>query len=96
MKIAIAADSKGEDSPICQQAGRAPYFHIIEDGKTIETISNPFAFGGGGAGLAVARMLHDKEVEKIIAGEIGPKMRAALEQANIEMEESQKKVADWL
>ena len=96
MKIAIASDSKGEDSSIYAQAGRTPYFQIIEDGKIVDVLPNPFAVGGGGAGLAVTRMLSERGVNKIVAGQIGPKMLMALEQADIEIEQIQGKVSDYL
>jgi len=96
MKIAIASDGKGEESAVSEQAGRAPYFQIAEAGKIVEVLSNPFALGGGGAGLAVARMMHQKGVGEIIAGQIGPNMQDALDELGVRFRKAQGKVRDSL
>ena len=87
MRIAIASEGKTLDSEISALGGRAPYYLIIEDGKLIEDIKNPFAVGGGGAGWSVAHMLADKEVQLVIAGKVGPNMARALEDKGIDYEE---------
>ena len=75
MKIAIASEKKDKNSNIDERAGRANYYLIIdESGKLLETISNPFSTGGGGAGFGVAKMLADKKVDIIIAGKFGENM----------------------
>jgi predicted Fe-Mo cluster-binding NifX family protein len=94
MKIAIASIDGKEDGDVSPQAGRAPFYLIYEDGKLIETIKNPFAFGGGGAGFGVAKMVADKGVEKIIAGRFGPNMVAGLEERGVKHEEAQGKIVD--
>ncbi|RLG21447.1 hypothetical protein DRN74_02700 [Candidatus Micrarchaeota archaeon] len=78
MKVAIASEGRDENSMVSNIGGRAPYYLIFEDGKLVEVISNPFRIGGGGAGFSVARMLADRGVNKVIAGRMGPNMRAAL------------------
>ncbi len=70
MKIAIASDGKDESSKVSEVTGRAPYFLIYENGKLIETISNPFKIGGG-AGFSIAQMLYKKGVELVISGKFG-------------------------
>ena len=79
MKIAVASIDKNENSEISQQTGRAPYYLIFnEKCELIETVSNPFSIGGGGAGFAVAKMLADKEVDIVIAGKFGSNMTDTL------------------
>jgi len=71
MKIAIASEKNNIDSVVCPTAGRAPYYLVFDNKELIETIKNPFAVGGGGAGFSVAQMLSDKKVELVIAGKFG-------------------------
>ena len=79
MKIAIASRESKETSQISEVAGRAPFYLIFgEKGKLLESIKNPFAIGGGGAGFGVAKMLADKEVNVVIAGKFGGNMEGAL------------------
>ncbi len=83
MKKVIASTGKDETSEVSPVGGRAPYFLIYENGKLIETVKNPFAIGGGGAGFAVAKMLKNKGVGVIVAGHFGEKMVDALEEKGI-------------
>ena len=84
MKIAIAANNKNENSEISGRGGRAPYYLIFnEKGELKETISNPFAVGGGGAGFAAAKMLADKSVDVFVAAAVGGNMVGALEERGI-------------
>ena len=93
MKVAVASSGKDEDSEVSPISGRAPYYLVYEDGKLIETIKNPFAIGGGGAGLSVAQMLSNKGVELVVSGRFGPKMEDALKAKGIKMKsEYNKKV----
>ena len=97
MKIAIASEGKDKDSEVSQKGGRAPYYLIFEDKKLVESIKNPFATGGGGAGFSVAYMLADKKVKLVIAGKIGGNMESALKEKKIEFkEDSNKKVKEVL
>ncbi len=96
MKIAIASDSEKQDSKISERGGRAPYYLIFENKKLIETIKNPFAVGGGGAGWSVAYMLAEKQVNLVIAGRIGPNMQFALKEKNIKFKEQIGKIKDFI
>jgi len=94
MKIAIAVIEDDKNAEIAKQAGRAPFYLIFEDKKFVETIKNPFSVGGGGAGLGVAKMLADKNVDKIISGEFGDKMINSLRERGVQFEESVEDIAE--
>jgi len=84
MKIAIASVDKNKSSQISTRGGRAPYYLIFNDKKKLlEVITNPFTSGGGGAGVGVAKMLSDINVNIVIAGAIGNKMSESLNDKNI-------------
>jgi predicted Fe-Mo cluster-binding NifX family protein len=84
MKIAVASQTKKVESKISEQAGRSPFYLIFdEQGSLLTAVKNPFSRGGGGAGFGVAKMLADKEVDLVVAGEFGPKMIAALEERGL-------------
>ena len=79
------------------QAGRAPYYLIFnEKSEFLETVSNPFNRGGGGAGYGVAKMLADKKVDMVIAGGFGEKMIGALAERGIRHLEITGKVKEAL
>ncbi len=97
MKIALATNKSSLASSISSQAGRAPYFLIVNDqGQLLEEVKNPFAVGGGGAGNAAAKMLADKGVNLVIAEKLGPNMVAALEERGVKYSEMQGLIEDVL
>ncbi len=96
MRIAIGTTGKDLESEISMQAGRAPYYLIIEGGKVLEVWKNPFAVGGGGAGWGVAKALADKGVEKVVVGRAGPNFTSALEERGVEIEERSGSARDAL
>ena len=87
MKIAISSKGKGQNSEVSEISGRAKFYLIFEDGKLVKTIKNPFAIGGGGAGLAVAKMLENEKVDMVISGRFGDKMKHALNLAGVSFKE---------
>jgi predicted Fe-Mo cluster-binding NifX family protein len=95
MKIAIASESKELFSIVSNRGGRAKYYLIFENKKLVETIKNPFAVGGGGAGFSVVEMLYDKQVDLVIGGKFGSNMLSAIENKNMKyLEISNKKIED--
>jgi predicted Fe-Mo cluster-binding NifX family protein len=87
MKIAIASLGQDPYEEVSPQAGRAPYYLIFEDKKLVETWKNVFSVGGGGVGPAIAKIMSDKNVEKIISSNFGEKMKDALNSKGIDFEE---------
>ena len=96
MRIAIAANKPSIDGDISDRAARAPYILIFEDGELVETIKNPFAVGGGGAGWSVAYLLGEKNVDLFVAERIGPNMQRALEEQGIKYRAMTGKIRDAL
>lgn len=96
MKIAVASLGQDINSEVSPQGGRAPYYLIFEDDKLVEIWKNVFAIGGGGAGSAVAKIMADKGVAKIISVNFGDKMVDALKTKNISFEEKSGIVKDVL
>lgn len=84
MKIAIATNNKDQNPQISEKAGRAPYYLVFDEkGEALEDISNPFFEERGGAGVATAKMLSDKGISVVIAGDFGRKMTDVLEDKDI-------------
>lgn len=97
MKIAIASQGQTPQDQTAPRAGRAPYYLIFNNGELEETVTNPYAESGGGAGPSVAQMLADKEVEQVILEQVGPKMEMALKEKNVQIKETESgKVEDVL
>ncbi len=86
MKTAVACETKDENSAISEKAGRAPFYLIFLDGKLEEVLENPFAIGSGGAAYGVAKMLSDKGVKKVIAGNTGGNFQYAMQEKGIAVE----------
>lgn len=83
MKLAIASLGEKETDIVSPVAGRAPFYLFFKDKKLVKVQKNPFVYGGGGAGFAVAKMLADEKVEVVVTGHLGPNMITALKEKNI-------------
>jgi len=95
-RIAIASEGKDEKSEISLRGGRAPYYLVFEGKKLVETIKNPFAVGGGGAGFSVAYMLADKKIDLAVAGRFGPNMEFALKEKKIKAKEASGTISEFV
>ena len=81
-RIAVACENEKGD--ISMRAGRATLYLVFDEkAKVVEKLKNPFRFGSGGAGFAVAKMLADKKIDIVIAGNFGGNMEMAMEERGL-------------
>ncbi len=84
MKIAIAATSAETDAQVDQRGARAPYYQFFDTETGLsETLPNPVAEDERSAGPQAAAFLISKGVDKVVAGDFGPRFSAELEKAGI-------------
>jgi len=80
MKIAVAATGATSQSDVSMHSGRAAYFLIFdENGSLLESLPNPYAEAGHGAGRRATAFLIDHGIHTLIGGHFGPHMRELLE-----------------
>jgi len=100
MKIAVSSTGKSLKSKMAEVFGRCPYFIIleIENNKIVrsETMENAVANQMGGAGIAAAQTVAEKNVEAVIAGNIGPRALDVLKQFDIKIYNGSGSVEDVL
>ena len=83
-KIAIASEGDTIESQVENQGGRSSWFLFFDGkGELLEAIENPYKQEGGGAGVSCADFLAEKGVTVFVAGKVGNKMKAALENSSI-------------
>jgi predicted Fe-Mo cluster-binding NifX family protein len=84
MKIAIAVTSSGKDAHVDTHGARAPYYLILNtDSGSSEILPNPVTQAERRAGPQAAAFLVSQGVDKVVAGDFGPKFRTELEGSNI-------------
>ena len=87
MKIAVSSTGKDLDSKVSEVFARCPYFVIaeIENEKIqrVETMENKIANQLGQAGISVAQLMAEKNINAVITGNIGPRALDVLNQFNI-------------
>lgn len=84
MKIAIAATSPDADAQVDERSARAPYYLFFDTETGLsEVLPNPVAKGERSAGPQAAAFLISKGVDKVVAGDFGPRFSAGLENAGI-------------
>ncbi len=98
MRVAIASTGNTLESNISQQFGRCEYFVIYDtESKAIEFIPNPNKDLAEGSGQASVQMVASRNVNKIISGDFGIKIKPLLDSFKIQMivlKESKKKIND--
>jgi len=86
MKIAITSDGNTLESKLGQRFGRCAYFIIYDtEKKRIEFLPNPDKEAHEGAGPASVQFVASRNVQKIISGEFGIKIKSLLDTLKIQM-----------
>lgn len=86
MKVAITSTGNSHESKIDQRFGRCSYFAIYDtDDKGIEFLPNPNREAQEGAGPASVQLVASRNVQKIISGEFGIKIKSLLDSLKIQM-----------
>ena len=86
MKVAITSTGQSLESTIDQRFGRCAFF-VIYDTETggVEILPNPNRAAEEGAGPASVQLVASKEVQKIVSGEFGVKIKSLLDSLKIQM-----------
>jgi len=89
MKIAISSTGQKINDKIDDVFARCPYFIIVEikDDKIekTESLKNESVEQIGGAGISTAKLMAEKGVEAVVAGNVGPRASEVLAQFNIKV-----------
>lgn len=86
MKVAITSTGNSLESTIDQRFGRCAFF-VIYDTETggVETLPNPNRDAQEGAGPASVQLVASRDVQKIVSGEFGVKIKSLLDSLRIQM-----------
>lgn len=86
MKIAITSTGNSIDSKLDQRFGRCAYLVIYDTNSGgVEFLPNPNKEADDNAGLAIVKIISDRNVGKIISGEFGVKVKPLLDSFKIQM-----------
>lgn len=86
MRITVSASEPTLDAEVDPRFGRCRYFIIVDtDSMEFEAVENSGALAGGGAGIATAQMVADKNTEVVITGNCGPNAFQVLSAAGIKV-----------
>jgi predicted Fe-Mo cluster-binding NifX family protein len=86
MKIAVSASGQNLDAQVDPRFGRCGYFIIVDnDTMRFESIPNPGASAGGGAGIQAGQLVANKGVQVVITGNCGPNAFQTLEAAGLKV-----------
>lgn len=84
MKIAIAATSSETEAQVSMHGARAAYYLLYDtESGLVEALSNPLSQTERGAGRKAAEFLISRGINKMVAGDFGPRFRAELEDAGV-------------
>ena len=86
MKVALTSTGNSLESKLDKRFGRCSYFVIYDsETKGIEFIPNPNKDAQEGAGPASVQVVASRNVQKIISGEFGIKIKSLLDSLKIQM-----------
>jgi predicted Fe-Mo cluster-binding NifX family protein len=86
MKVAITSKENNLESKMDERFGRCSYFLIYDtETKGIEFLPNPNKDAQEGAGPASVQLVASRNVQKIISGEFGMKIKSLLDSLKIQM-----------
>ncbi len=86
MKIAISATGPSLDAEVDPRFGRCKFFLIMDpDTMDFESIDNGGVAASGGAGIAAAQAVLNKDVQAVLTGNVGPNAHEVLSNAGIEV-----------
>ncbi len=90
VRVAVpTVDPKGLDAVVSQVFARSPYMTFVDivDGKPVNAVSmpNPYAMGGGGAGMAVAQWLLSSGVTVVLAPMVGVNVEGVLQSSGVRL-----------
>lgn len=98
MKVAITSTGNTLESTIDQRFGRCAYFVVYDtENKAMEFIPNPNKDAEEGAGPASVQLVASRNVNKIVSGEFGMKIKPLLDSLKIQMivlKEPEKKIKE--
>jgi predicted Fe-Mo cluster-binding NifX family protein len=86
MKVAITSTGNSLTSKLDQRFGRCAYFVIFDtESKAMEFIPNPNIASEESAGSASVQLVASQNVNKIVSGEFGIKIKSLLDSLKIQM-----------
>jgi len=86
MKIAITSKGNTPEAKLDERFGRCSYFVIYDtETKGTEFLPNPNKDAREGAGPASVQLVASRNVEQIISGEFGIKIKSLLDSLRIQM-----------
>ena len=86
MKIAITSTGNNLQSNIDPRFGRCAYFVIYDtQTKGIEFIPNPNLNATEGAGPASVQLVASRNIEKVVSGEFGMKIKPLFDSLKVQM-----------
>lgn len=86
MRIAVSSTGPSLDAEMDPRFGRCQYFIIVDpQSLAFEAIENSNIMASGGAGIASAQAVAEKEVQAVLTGNCGPNAYQTLSAAGIQV-----------